>query len=403
MSSLKGREIVLGVTGCIAAYKSAELVRHLVKQGACVHVVMTDSAREFVAPLTFQTLSGSPVTTGLFKLYEEKEIGHISLARRADVIVVAPATANIIGKVAGGIADDILSTVIMASMSPVLFAPAMNESMWKNPILQKNLKILKNLSYNFVNPGWGDLACGAQGEGRLAEADDILDEITCMLSTKDFEQKRALVTAGPTCESIDPVRYISNPSSGKMGFSIARALIYRGADVTLVSGPTALSPPRNVKFVPVRTAEEMALAVEDEFGQTDIVIKAAAVADYRPANTALQKIKKENKGLVLEMEKTRDILAALGEKKAGRILVGFAAETQDLFSNALVKLKKKNLDMIVANDVSRNDTGFGTDINKVEIIMADGSVEDLPAMGKDELADRILDKIAQIVKKSELK
>lgn len=397
MSVLEGKNIVLGVTGCIAAYKAAELVRHLKNQGGQVHVVMTDSAGEFLSPLTFQALSGNPVTTGLFKPYEEKEIGHIALAQRADVLVVAPATANIIGKVANGIADDMLSTIVMAARVPVLFAPAMNVNMWQNPILQKNLKELKSLGFHFVEPGWGDLACGQRGKGRLADTEDILDEIISLLSTKDFSAKRVLVTAGPTEEPLDPVRFITNPSSGKMGFSIAGALIHRGAKVTLISGPTVLMPPRNADCISVRTAREMALAVDKNFDNVDIVIKAAAVADYRPRQVELHKIKKKGRVLVLEMERTSDILASLGKQKGNRILVGFAAETREILSNARKKLKNKNLDMIVANDVGKKNTGFAADVTKASIILADGSTEDLPEMGKDELADRILDKILNIM------
>jgi phosphopantothenoylcysteine decarboxylase/phosphopantothenate--cysteine ligase len=396
MSVLNGKEIVLGVTGCIAAYRAVELVRLIVKRGGQVHVIMTDSARQFVAPLTFQTLTSNPVTTGLFELYEEKEIGHISLARKADVLVIAPATANIIGKVAGGIADDMLSTVAVATKAPVLFAPAMNVNMWENPVLQKNIQYLKSLGYYFAEPAEGDLACGTYGKGRLAGVEDILDEIITVLSPKDFSGVHVIVTAGPTREPLDPVRFLTNPSSGKMGFCIARALAQRGADVTLVSGPTDLLPPRNAEFVPVGTAREMASAVEKYFDASDIVIKSAAVADYRPGEVSGRKIKKGDDPLVLEMEKTADILADLGKKKGHRILVGFAAETEDLIANARQKLQKKNLDMIVANDVSRSDVGFGSDMNQATIILPDGEDESLPPMCKDDLAHRILDRVAKL-------
>lgn len=399
MSELDGKKIVLGITGCIAAYKSAELVRQIVKHGGQVHVIMTDSARQFVAPLTFQTLSGNPVTTGLFKHYEEKEIGHISLARKADVLVIAPATADIIGKAASGIADDMLSTVVMATKAPVLFAPAMNVNMWENPILQKNIKELKSLGYHFLEPGEGDLACGSQGKGRLADVEDIADEIITILSPKDFDRNHVIVTAGPTREPLDPVRFITNPSSGRMGFSIARALKHRGARVTLISGPTALCPPRNVNFIQVRTAQEMASAVKKHFNKADIVIKSAAVADYRPKEVSKHKIKKKDSKLRLELERTPDILATLGKRKGERILVGFAAETQNLVSNARDKLQEKNLDMIVANDVSREDIGFGSDVNQVTIVFPDGTAETLPPMSKDDLAHRILDRIVSMGKK----
>ena len=399
MFILNNRQIVLGITGCIAAYKAVELVRLMTNAGAQVHVIMTHSACEFVAPLTFQTLSGNQVTTELFDLYEEKEIGHISLARRADAIVVAPATANIIGKTAGGIADDMLSTVIMAAECPVLFAPAMNVNMWENPVVQKNVKELASFGYHFVGPAWGDLACGDSAKGRLSDMEAIADKLKCLLSPKDFSGKRVLVSAGPTCEPMDPVRFISNPSSGKTGFSIARALAHRGADVTLVSGPTAITPPMDVKFIPVRTAQEMAAAVLDNFNDADIVIKSAAVSDYRPAETSLNKIKKGDTTMLLKLTKTPDILADLGRKKADKILVGFAAETDDVLINARGKLKTKNLDMIVANDVSRMDAGFGTETNEVKIILADGTVKELPMMTKNEIAHKILDSILLIARK----
>jgi phosphopantothenoylcysteine decarboxylase/phosphopantothenate--cysteine ligase len=398
MALLRDKQIVLGISGCIAAYKAAELVRQLVKQGGQVHVIMTAGAQQFVAPLTFQTLSGNPVVTELFRLYDERHIGHISLAQRADIMVVAPATANIIGKAAAGIADDIVSTVLMATRAPVLFAPAMNEGMWASPVVQRNIRALQDTGYHFIDPGWGDLACGSQGTGRLADADDIMDEIITILSPKDFDGAAVLVTAGPTREPMDPVRFLSNPSSGKMGFAIARALKHRGARVTLVSGPAELKPPRGVEFVAVRTAQEMAAAVERHFDQAAIVIKSAAVADYRPKVVAANKIKKKDAVPQIEFEKTTDILAGLGSKKGNRILVGFAAETQDFLVNARDKLQRKNLDMIVVNDVGRQDIGFGADSNKVTLIMADGQMHELPVMHKDEVADALLDRIALLRK-----
>jgi len=397
MSVLKGRQIVLGVTGCIGAYKAAELVRLLVRQEAQVHVVMTAGAQKFVAPLTFQTLSGNPVTTELFALCEEREIGHISLAQRADVLVVAPATGNSIGKAACGIADDMLSTVIMATRAPVLFAPAMNEGMWQNPVVQANVQKLKGLGYHFVDPGWGDLACGVQGQGRLAAVEDIVDEIMSLLSPKDFSGRQVLVTAGPTREPLDPVRFITNPSSGKMGYALARALKHRGASVTLVSGPSALPPPRGVSLIQVKTARDMAEAVEGRFAGADIIIKSAAVADYRPKVMSAQKIKKGGDARHIEFERTADILEGLGRKKGGKILVGFAAETQDLLRHAEEKLRRKNLDMIVVNDVGKSDRGFGTDSNTVTMVFHDGEVIDLPSMDKDAVAGRILDGIARLL------
>jgi len=396
MTVFKGKEIVLGVTGCIAAYKSAELVRQIVKKGGIVHVIMTESACEFISPLTFQTLTGNPVATDMFQLYDEKEIGHISLAGRADVLAIAPATANIIGKIAGGIADDMLSTVIMATRAPVFIAPAMNENMWKNPVLQKNIEQLKSLQYHFIDPGYGDLACGTEGMGRLPDVEDIVEEMTAILSKKDFYGWNVIVTAGPTQEALDPVRFLTNPSSGKMGFSIARALRRRGATVTLISGPTTLSPPRGVNLVPVVSAADMAVAMEVSLDAADAVIKAAAVADYRPKHTADQKMKKSEDRLIVELEKTTDILFELGKNKGDKILVGFAAETQDVLIHGKEKLAKKNLDMIVVNDVSRKDIGFGSDENQATIVFSDGTTEQIPSMTKDDLAHCILDGILQI-------
>ncbi|MCX5895117.1 MAG: bifunctional phosphopantothenoylcysteine decarboxylase/phosphopantothenate--cysteine ligase CoaBC, partial [Proteobacteria bacterium] len=339
---IKDKQVVLGITGGIAAYKAAEIVRQIVKGGGQVHVIMTRSAQEFIAPLTLHTLSGNPVTTELFQLYQEREIGHIALAQRAQILVIAPATANIIGKIAHGIADDILSTVVMATKAPVLMAPAMNEAMGENPIVQDNIRSLKKRGYHFIDPGWGDLACGAQGTGRMAEIEDIIDEMAALLTPRDFRGQKVLVTAGPTREMLDPVRFISNPSSGKMGFAVARALRQRGAQVTLISGPTALTPPRMVNVIPVQTAEEMRSAVQKHFAETDIVIKAAAVADYRPKKMSPEKIKKSAASLSLEMEKTRDILGELGMKKGQKLLIGFAAETRNVNAFALEKLQKKN-------------------------------------------------------------
>jgi phosphopantothenoylcysteine decarboxylase / phosphopantothenate---cysteine ligase len=398
MSILQGKKIVLGVTGCIAVYKAAELVRQLVKLGADVHIVMTESALQFMAPLTFQTLTGNPVITELFKLYEERTIGHITMAQRGDLLVVAPATANIIGKAANGIGDDILSTVLLATRTPVLFAPAMNEGMWDNPVMQRNVSTLKAFGRHFVDPGCGDLACGDHGKGRLADIADIVDEIEGMLSPTDFMGTTALVTAGPTQEFIDPVRFISNPSSGKMGYAIARALRHRGAEVVLVTGPTTLTAPRGVQLVQVLSAQEMAAAVDKYFPAADVVIKSAAVADYRPRVVAMHKVKKRDGAPRLDLERTTDILADLGKKKGSRILVGFAAETQDVLANARIKLEQKNLDLIVANDVGGSESVFGSDMNKVTLLLPGGDCVDVPAMNKQDLAHRILDCVAGIRK-----
>ncbi|MFH1758506.1 MAG: bifunctional phosphopantothenoylcysteine decarboxylase/phosphopantothenate--cysteine ligase CoaBC [Pseudomonadota bacterium] len=396
---LKGRKIVLGVTGGIAAYKAAELVRELVKAGAEVHVVMTRNAQAFITPLTFQTLSGNPVTTELFNLIAESEIGHIALADRAEVLVIAPATANIIGKIAGGIADDLLTTMVMATKAPVLLAPAMNVHMWENPICRENIQKLRQRGYHFIDPEAGELACGYEGKGRLAEIPTMVEEICVLLSPKDFSGKKIMVTAGPTEELIDPVRFLSNRSSGKMGFALARAARRRGADVTLISGPTALAALPQIKYIAVRSAAQMMEAVLKHLGSASILIMAAAVSDYRPKQKAPEKIKKSKLPNVLELELNSDILAEAGKKKNSRIMVGFAAETENLLQNTQQKLEEKNLDLIVANDVTLPGAGFEVDTNIVKILDRSGKVEELPLMTKEDLADYILDRIA-LLKKS---
>jgi phosphopantothenoylcysteine decarboxylase/phosphopantothenate--cysteine ligase len=396
---LKGRKIVLGVTGGIAAYKAAELARELVKAQAEVHVVMTRNAQAFIAPLTFQTLSGNPVTTELFNLMAESEIGHIALADRAEVLVIAPATANIIGKIAAGIADDMLTTIVMATKAPVLLAPAMNVHMWENPICQENIQRLRSRGYHFIDPEAGELACGYEGKGRLAEIPAIVEEIRVLLSPKDFSGEKILVTAGPTEEPIDPVRFLSNHSSGKMGFALARAARRRGAEVTLISGPTALPVPSQMRSIAVRSAAQMREAVLNHLESASILIMAAAVSDYRPKQKAPEKIKKSKLETVLELELNPDILAEAGKKKNSRIMVGFAAETENLLQNTREKLEKKNLDLIVANDVTLPGAGFKADTNIVKIMDRSGKVEELPLMTKEDLADRILDRIA-LLKKS---
>ncbi len=391
---LKGKEIILGVTGGIAAYKAVELLRLLTKAGANVHVIMTRSATEFVTPLTFQTLSMNPVSTSIFNLISEREIGHISLADRADLFVIAPATANVIGKLANGIADDMLTTTVMATKAPVLIAPAMNVNMYTNPIYRENEAKLKGHGYLFVEPAKGMLACGWEGEGKLQEPQVILEEALSALTAKDLDGEHILITAGPTREELDPVRYISNHSSGKMGYAIAVAARRRGAWVTLVTGPTCLAEPFGVETVQVVSALEMRQAVMDKLSGSTIIIKAAAVADYRPASRADLKIKKSAESLTLELEKNPDILGELGAIKGEKILVGFAAETEDLIGNAGKKLTGKNLDMVVANDISLEGAGFNVDTNIVKLLFRDGKVEDLPLMGKVELADIILDRAA---------
>jgi phosphopantothenoylcysteine decarboxylase/phosphopantothenate--cysteine ligase len=390
---LKGKKIILGVTGGIAAYKAAELVRELVRSGAEVFVVMTRSAQAFITPLTFQALSGNKVTTELFSLIEESEIGHISLADRAELLVIAPATANIIGKVAGGIADDMLTTIVMATKAPVLLAPAMNVHMWENPICQENIQRLRSRGFHFIDPEAGELACGYEGKGRLAEIPAIVEEIRSILSPRDLAGETLLVTAGPTEEPIDPVRFLSNRSSGRMGFAIARAARLRGARVILVSGPSALLAPSGVKSIPIRTAVEMREAVLENLPLVSVLVMAAAVSDYRPKTASSGKIKKDQAELTLPLELNPDILREAGQRKEKRLLIGFAAETESLLANARKKLAEKNLDLIVANDVGRPGAGFAVDTNLVKLIDRSGKIEELPLMSKEDLADRLLDRI----------
>jgi phosphopantothenoylcysteine decarboxylase / phosphopantothenate---cysteine ligase len=390
---LAGKTIVVGVTGGIAAYKAAELVRLLVKDGAFVRVIMTKNAQEFITPLTLQTLSGNPVATETFNLTQESEIGHIRLADTADLILIAPASADVIGKLAHGIADDLLTTVLLATMAPVLVAPAMNVHMFAHPAVQENIRILGQRGYRFVEPGEGFLACGYEGKGRLAEPEDIVEEVRAALTKKDLGKERIIVTAGPNAEPIDPVRFITNRSTGKMGFAMARVAWRRGADVTLISGPTSLAPPRGVRFYPVRTALEMQQAILSAYGETTMVISAAAIADYRPAHVAPQKIKKREGDFSIELTRNPDILAGLSQQKGYRLLVGFATETEDVLQNAMRKLRKKNLDMIVANDVTQEGAGFAHDTNIVTLIDRSERMETLPLMSKDEVAHTVYDRL----------
>lgn len=392
---LTNKTIILGVSGGIAVYKAVELLRLLTKAGADVHVIMTAAAREFVAPLTFQTLSGNPVHTELFNLILEQEIGHISLADRADLFLIAPATANCIGKIANGICDDMLTTTVMATKAPVLIAPAMNVNMYTNPLYRENEEKLRRYGYSFVAPVKGALACGWEGEGKLAAPESIFEAAVAVLTPKDLVGQTIMVTAGPTREAIDPVRYISNHSSGKMGYAVARAAAARGAKVILVSGPVALPLPCSVETVMVQSAEEMHSAVMERVSQCSVVIKAAAVADYRVAHQSSEKIKKSEETMVLELVKNRDILADLGKLDERRFLVGFAAETGNLLEYANKKLVAKNLDMIVANDVSREDAGFNVDTNRATLLFRDGSHEEHQLMSKDALAGVILDAVAK--------
>ncbi len=395
---LQGKKIVLGVSGGIAVYKAIELLRLLTKAGADVHVVMTRNACEFVAPLTFQTLSCHPVHTDLFDLSQEQEIDHISLADRADLFILAPATANLIGKIAQGLADDLLTTSVMATKSPVLIAPAMNSNMYENRIYQRNQKCLADAGYHILEPVSGSLACGWEGKGKLPDPAIIFAAAESVLAPKDLLGCHILVTAGPTREEIDPVRYISNYSSGKMGFAIAAAAQQRGAQVTLIAGPTNLTVPVGVRCVPVFSADEMRTAVFTHLDNVDVVIKAAAVADYRPVDRSVQKMKKTADKLTLKLEKNPDILAELGQKKGELVLVGFAAETERLLVHAAEKLQKKNLDLIVANDITRDGAGFDGDTNIVKFLSADGQVEELEQMSKNEVARQLLDRVVPLWK-----
>ncbi len=383
--------MIIGVTGGIACYKAVELVRLLVKDSLAVQVIMTRAAMEFVTPLTFQTLSGKPVATESFNLTQESEIGHINLADSADLFVIAPATANVIGKIAAGIADDLLTTVLMATQAPVLIAPAMNIHMYENPILQENIRKLRRIGYHFMEPAEGYLACGYEGKGRLPEPEKILEEIRSLLRKKDLLGERFLITAGPSREPLDPVRYISNRSSGKMGYALARAAVRRGAGVVLVSGPSAIEPPSAVRLIPVNTAAEMRRAVLEQFPECTAVIMAAAVADYRPVDASSKKLKRGKAPLDIRLEPNPDILRELGRRKNGKLLVGFAAETEELIANATRKLHEKNLDLIVANDVTQAGGGFDGDTNIATIVDRSGASDSLSLMTKDELADRIYD------------
>ncbi|MGQ9824202.1 MAG: bifunctional phosphopantothenoylcysteine decarboxylase/phosphopantothenate--cysteine ligase CoaBC [Desulfotomaculales bacterium] len=396
---LQGKMITLGVTGSIAAYKAAELASLLVKAGAGVQVVMTAAAQKFLAPATFRALTGNPVYTDMFA-GRDRNFPHLELGK-ASLLVVAPATANILAKAAHGLADDLLSTVILAARCPVLFCPAMNVQMYRNPVTQANMALLRKFGYRVMEAAKGPLACGEEGEGRMPEPAAILEEITRLLAPEpDLRGLHVLVTAGGTREPVDPVRYISNRSSGKMGYALARAAAARGAHVTLVSAPVSLPPPPGVRVVPVETAQQMYEAVLELFPGTDIVFKAAAVADYRPARVSGQKIKKEEGTLVLELEKNPDILSELGRrKKAPQVVVGFAAETEDLLANARRKLAGKNVDLLVANDVTRPGAGFGEDTNIVKLVYPGGEFVELPLMEKSALAGLLLDEALQIRKR----
>lgn len=395
--NLQGKTIVLGVTGGIAVYKAVELLRLLTKAGATVHVIMTRAATEFVTPLTFQTLSGNPVHTELFNLIQEQEIGHISLADRADALVIAPATANCIGKLANGIADDLLTTTAMATKAPLLLAPAMNVNMYEHPAYQENEQKLRRLGCRLVDPEPGFLACGWQGKGRLAPPEQIFAELCRLLSPQDLVGQTVLVTAGPTREELDPIRFISNHSSGRMGYALAQAAYQRGARVILVSGPVTLPAPVGVELVVVESACQMRQAVMERVADSTVVIKAAAVADYRPVLRNDQKIKKQGERLTIELERNPDILAELGRLEKRPLLVGFAAETTELQAHAVTKLTAKNLDMVVANDVTQEGAGFNISTNICQLLFRDGRVEPLALMDKQELAELILDRVLALL------
>ncbi|WP_113675346.1 bifunctional phosphopantothenoylcysteine decarboxylase/phosphopantothenate--cysteine ligase CoaBC [Vallitalea guaymasensis] len=393
---LKGKTIVIGVSGGIAVYKVCDLVSKLKKLNADVHVIMTKSATEFVAPLTFESLSLQPVIVDMFAKIVKWDIEHIALAKAADLFLVAPATANIIGKIANGIADDMLSTTIMATKAPKIIAPAMNTNMYENPILQDNIKKLKNYGYKFIKPDSGRLACGDLGIGKLANVDTIIESITMnLIEDKPLAGQKILITAGPTREALDPVRYMTNHSSGKMGYAIAEAAAVKGAEVTLISGPVTLEKPNNLKkYIQIESAEEMFTAVKDNLKDQNIIIKSAAVADYRPEVYVDKKIKKSDEDFKLTLTRNPDILKWIGmHKTPEQLIVGFAAETNDVMENGISKLKKKNIDMIIVNDVTRADAGFGTDTNCVTLIDKKGNKKAYPVMPKKQLAHSILDYI----------
>ena len=392
---LRGKTVVLGVTGSIAAYKIATLASMLVKKQASVHVIMTKNATNFINPITFESLTGHKCLVDTFDRNFEFQVEHVSLAKQADVVMIAPASANVIGKLAHGLADDMLTTTLLACKCPKIVSPAMNTAMFENPIVQDNLKILEKYGYEVIQPASGYLACGDTGAGKMPEAETLYQYIERTLADpKDLIGKKVLVTAGPTQESIDPVRYITNHSSGKMGYAVAKAAMLRGADVTLVSGQTTLTPPMFVKYVQITTAEEMYQEVTSRSDEQDIIIKAAAVADYRPKTVYENKVKKKEGQMAIELERTKDILAYLGEhKRENQFLCGFSMETENMIGNSRAKLQKKNLDMVAANNVKVEGAGFQGDTNVMTLITQDQEIA-LPLMSKEEAANKILDIIA---------
>lgn len=393
---LEDKTVVLGVTGSIAAYKAVELASQLTQAGARVEVIMTEAATQFVTPLTFRNVTGRPVVTKMFELASQFSAEHVALGEAADVVVIAPATANVIAKIAAGIADDILCCTVLATKASVIVAPAMHTAMYENPVTQDNLDKLRARGFTIVGPAYGRLASGGMGKGRLAEVNEILGIICQVLGgSGDLAERKVVVTAGGTQEPVDPVRCLTNRSSGKMGYALAEAARDRGARVVLVSAPSALPKPAGIEIVGVGTAEEMYQAVKEVTDKADVLIMAAAVADYRPKKMSWSKIKRQQaSSLTLELERTRDIL---GEVKGRFLRVGFAAETENLLANAREKLERKKLDLIVANDVTAKDSGMGADTNQVVIIDRGGKVEELPLLPKREVADRILDKVVELL------
>lgn len=392
---MKNAKIVLGVSAGIAAYKAVELVRLLVKEGAEVRVVMSANAGKFVTPLTFEALSGHPVYHTLFNAQNSAEMEHIRIAENADLLVVAPATASTLAKMAHGLADDALSCLHLAFKGPVLVAPAMNEGMWGHPAVQENIALLKSRGVGFVDPESGELACGVVGPGRLADTSVIFDKISSYFNSRDdLSGIRFLITAGPTHEAIDPVRYLSNPSSGKMGYAVAEQAKARGGEVVLISGPTYLKPPPGVDFKPCKRADEMNTLVQEHLENCDVLVMSAAVGDFAAEKLEKEKIKKQgDQGLTLKLVATKDILLEVAKRNLSKMVVGFAAESQNLLESALEKLRKKNLDLIVANDISAPGIGFQSDSNQVTIIDREENMENLPLKPKREIADLLLDKI----------
>jgi phosphopantothenoylcysteine decarboxylase/phosphopantothenate--cysteine ligase len=400
MSVFEGKHILLGVTGSIAAYKAADIASKLTQSGAEVDVVLTEHARRFVTEVTFRAITRRPVLTDLFDEPEERQIAHIHLAKRADVLLIAPATANILAKLAVGIADDLLTTLALATQAKMVIAPAMNTVMWQHPATQHNVRVLEERGAHLVYPAEGMLACGDVGAGKLADTPVILAAVEQVLNLP-LRGVRILITAGPTEEPVDAVRHISNPSSGKMGYAIAAEAVRMGAEVTLVTGPTLLDPPAGAKTIRVRTAQQMLDACLQVYEEVDVVIATAAVSDYRPAEVWQGKRKKGEEEWTIRLVPNPDILRTLGERKGRHILVGFAAETQELLANAQAKLREKNLDLIAANDVSQEGSGFRTDTNRVTLLWADGRQEPLPLMTKREVAQHLLQRVSQLVCGSE--